>query len=141
MDTDSMSTSRRKSSCRSPAGSKSMPDPFRPEADEDVARLDRLLSQLHVTFIDQVRNRRGNKLADDPALFTGEVWIGQSAVDVGLADGVGHLVPVMKRKFGDKVRFRRLGPKRRLIPRIGITLAQDALSAIEERAAWARFGL
>ncbi|EIE51540.1 S49 family peptidase [Citreicella sp. 357] len=121
--------------------SKSMLDPFRPESDEDVARLDRLLTQLHGTFIDQVRRRRGDRLADDPSLFTGEVWIGKAAVDVGLADGVGHLVPVMKRKFGDKVRFRRVEQRRRLIPRLGIALTQDALGAIEERAAWARFGL
>jgi signal peptide peptidase SppA len=121
--------------------SKSMLDPFRPESEEDVARLDRLLGQLHETFIQQIRSRRGDKLADDPDLFTGEVWIGKTACDVGLADGVGHLVPVMKQRFGDKVRFRRYEQKRRLFPRLGATLAQDALGAVEERAAFARFGL
>lgn len=121
--------------------SKSMMDPFRPESEEDVARLDRLLGQLHETFIAQVKARRGEKLADDPELFTGEVWIGQKACEVGLADGVGHLVPVMKARFGDKVRFRRYEQKKRLFPRIGMSLAQDAMDTIEERAAYARFGL
>ncbi|MBU2959519.1 S49 family peptidase [Citreicella sp. C3M06] len=121
--------------------SKSMLDPFRPERPEDVARLNRLLGHLHETFKAQVRSRRSDKLAEEPALFTGEVWIGQSAVDVGLADRVGHLVPVMKETFGDKVRFRRLEQKRRLLPMLGLQIAEDALSALDERAAWARFGL
>jgi len=121
--------------------SKSMLDPFRPENEEDVARLNRLLGQLHDTFIAQIKDRRGAKLADDPDLFTGEVWIGKAACEVGLADGIGHLVPVMKDRFGDKVRFRRYEQKRRLLPRLGATLAQDALATIDERAAFARFGL
>ncbi|WP_146586436.1 S49 family peptidase [Puniceibacterium confluentis] len=121
--------------------SKSMNDPFRPETEEDVARLDRLLSQLHENFIGHVQSRRGDKLAQDPDLFTGEVWIGQSAVRVGLADGIGHLVPVMKARFGDKVKFRRYEMKRSLFRRFGANLAMDALAGVEERAQYARFGL
>ncbi|MDA7425761.1 S49 family peptidase [Thalassococcus lentus] len=121
--------------------SKSMMDPFSPEKEEDVARLNRLLGQLHETFIGQVKTQRGEKLAQDPDLFTGEVWIGSSAVDVGLADGIGHLVPTMKSRFGDKVQFRRLDQKRPLLPRIGVQAVQGALGEIEERAQFARFGL
>ena len=121
--------------------SKSMLDPFRPETEEDVARLDRLLGQLHDTFIAQVKARRGGKLAANPDLFTGEVWIGQAAVDQGLADGVGHMEPEMKRRFGDKVKFRRYAQKKPLLPRFGLRLVQGALGEIEERAEFARFGL
>lgn len=121
--------------------SKSMLDPFRPESEEDVARLNRLLGQLHETFINQVRARRGAKLAENPDLFTGEIWVGQSAVDVGLADGIGHLVPVMKDRFGDKVKFRRHEFRRPFLGRFGARVAEDALSAIEERAEFARYGL
>ncbi|MDJ0822548.1 MAG: S49 family peptidase [Paracoccaceae bacterium] len=121
--------------------SKSMMDPFKPEKEEDVARLNRLLGQLHETFIGHIRDRRGDKLADDPDLFTGEVWIGQSAVDVGLADGIGHLAPTMKERFGDKVKFRRYEQRRPLLPRLGAQMASDALVQIEERAEYARFGL
>lgn len=121
--------------------SKSMLDPFRPENEDDVARLNKLLGQLHEQFIAQVRERRGEKLADNPDLFTGEVWIGQSAVDQGLADGIGHLVPTMKDRFGDKVKFRRLEQKKPLLPRLGIQAVRGALSEVEERAEFARFGL
>lgn len=121
--------------------SKSMLDPFRPENEEDVARLNRLLGQLHETFIQQIKSRRGARLAENPDLFTGEIWVGQNAVDVGLADGIGHLVPVMKDRFGDKVKFRRYEQRRPLLSRFGATLTHDALAAIEERAEFARYGL
>lgn len=121
--------------------SKSMLDPFKPENEEDVARLNRLLGQLHEQFIGHVRDRRGEKLADNPDLFTGEVWIGQSAIEVGLADEIGHLVPVMKDRFGDKVQFRRFEQRRPLLPRLGVQAMQGAMSEIEERALFARFGL
>ncbi|MGY9049730.1 multidrug transporter [Puniceibacterium antarcticum] len=121
--------------------SKSMNDPFKPETEEDVARLDRLLSQLHENFIAQIKLHRGDKLTDDPDLFTGEVWVGRGAVQVGLADGIGHMVPVMKARFGEKVKFRRYDAKRSLFQRFGASLAQDTLGGIEERAQFARFGL
>ncbi len=121
--------------------SKSMLDPFRPESEEDVARLNTLLGQLHDTFINQIKTSRGEKLADNPDLFTGEIWVGQAAVDVGLADAVGHLVPTMKERFGDKVKFRRYEQRRPFLARFGAQLTSDALTAIEERAEFARYGL
>lgn len=121
--------------------SKSMMDPFRPEKPEDVARLDAWLVQLHDVFAAHVRTRRGSRLADHPDLFTGEIWIGERAVNVGLADGIGHLVPVLKARFGDKVRFRRFAQRRPFLSRFGLSLLEDATGHLEERAAFARFGL
>jgi signal peptide peptidase SppA len=121
--------------------SKSLLDPFQPQKPADVKRLKGWLEELHDFFISHVKSRRGEKLADNPDLFTGEVWIGQKSVEVGLADAVGHLVPVMQERFGKKVRFRRYGPRRALIQRFGSTLVNDAVAAVDERAAYARFGL
>lgn len=121
--------------------SKSMLDPFLPEKEEDTARLHRLLGQLHENFIAHVQERRAGKLAEDPDLFTGEVWLGQSAIDVGLIDGIGHLVPQMKERFGKKVRFRRFAVRKPLFPRIGAHMAGGVLAEIEERTEFARFGL
>jgi serine protease SohB len=118
-----------------------MLDPFRPENEEDVARLNRLLEQLHAQFIAHVQSRRGDKLADNPDLFTGEIWLGQAAIDVGLSDGIGHLVPLMKDRYGDKVQFKRFAQKRPLFPRFGAQMAQGVMSEIEERADFARFGV
>ncbi|MGR3484209.1 MAG: S49 family peptidase [Paracoccaceae bacterium] len=124
--------------------SKSMMDPFRPEKPEDVARLERLLGQIHQTFIAHVRDRRGAKLADDPELFTGEIWVGRAAVEVGLADHVGHMGAVLRERYGDKLRLRTFAKRRPLLPRLGMDAGAvlDGLgAAADERALWARYGL
>jgi serine protease SohB len=69
------------------------------------------------------------------------VFIGQKGLDQGLVDGIGHLVPVMKSRFGDKVTFRRYGQKRGLLSRFGARMVNDAIASVEDRAAFARFGL
>lgn len=121
--------------------SKSMLDPFKKENPADVKRLRGWLEDLHTIFIDYVKSQRGDKLADNPDLFTGEVFIGQKGVDQGLVDGLDHLVPHLKARFGDKVRFRKFGQKKSILQRFGASMAADAISSIEDRAAFARYGL
>ncbi|MCO4842473.1 MAG: S49 family peptidase [Yoonia sp.] len=121
--------------------SKSMLDPFKKENPADVKRLKGWLENIHENFISYVKTRRGSKLSNSPDLFTGEVFIGQQGVDQGLVDGVGHLAPVMKARFGDKVKFKRYGQKRGLLSRFGAKVIDDAVAVVEDRAAFARFGL
>jgi signal peptide peptidase SppA len=121
--------------------SKSTLDPFLPEKKEDVARLKDLLGQMHETFIAQVKSRRGDRLAQNEDLFTGQFWLGARAVELGLVDGIGHIVPKLKELYGENVRFARYGRKRSLFQRFGAQLAGDAIGMIEERAEYARFGL
>lgn len=122
--------------------SKSMLDPFRPEKPEDIEKLKVWQSQIHQVFIDHVKSARGEKFTlEDDDLFTGDIWIGAKAVETGLADGLGHVVPKMKEVFGDKVKFQVYGPKRGLLSRFGARMADDALSLVEERALYARYGL
>lgn len=124
--------------------SKSFLDPFRPEQEDDIARLRAIQDQLHETFIDLVKDRRGAKLAENDDLFTGAVWLGSNAVDQGLADGVGHLVPTMKDRFGDKTRFVVHGARRGLLKRFGLdagAVTGAVASHLEERSLWARYGL
>src|SRR6266567_860971 len=60
-------------------------DPFRPEREEDVAWLADLQGELHEQFVSWVRERRGEKLSGDAAdLFSGEVWTGPKALELGL---------------------------------------------------------
>lgn len=121
--------------------SKSLGDPFRPEKDEDIARIKRLQEHIHAGFIDHVKTRRGDRLNGDIELFDGSIWVGDEAMETGLIDGVGHLVPKMKEVFGDKVRFRVHALKRPFFGRFGLNLAGQALAEIEDRAAFARYGL
>ena len=126
--------------------SKSQMDPFRPESPEDVARLRGILDDIHQAFITHVKDRRGPRLDQTRDLFQGEFWAGRRAVELGLADGVAHLVPKMKELYGDKTRFLRHGQKRGLMARFGLGAASEhlvgaALDAAGERALWARIGL
>ena len=121
--------------------SKSMLDPFRPEKPEDIERLDRWLTQLHAIFIDYVKSRRSDKLADNPDLFTGEIFIGENARVEGLIDGIDHLLPYMKKRSGEETTFRRFGPKKSIFQRFGMKVVDHALGVVEDRAAFARFGL
>lgn len=121
--------------------SKSMLDPFRPENPEDVARLKTLLEDIHVNFKDHIASRRAGKLPEDMDLFTGEIWLAQRATELGLIDGIGHILPMMQDRYGKKVQFRRYGAKRGLLSRFGAQIVGDAVQGIEERAAYARFGL
>jgi serine protease SohB len=120
---------------------KSMLDPFRPERPEDVERLTSIQAQIHDSFIAHVKARRGARLAQDADLFSGEFWVGQRAVDLGLADGIAHAAPKLKELYGDKVRFNRFGPKRGFLSRVGVHVAGEIAGQIEDRALWARFGL
>lgn len=121
--------------------SKSMLDPFQPENPEDVARLKTVLEDIHTNFIEHVKSRRGDKLPEGRDLFTGEIWLARAALELGLIDGIGHLKPVLQERYGEKVQLRRYGVKRGFLSRFGMQLASDAVQGIEERAAYARFGL
>ena len=121
--------------------SKSMLDPFRPEKPGDVERLRAVLEQLHETFKAQIRARRGDRLSGERDLFTGDIWVGQAAVDMGLADGIAHLVPKMKELHGPKTRFVPLAPRRPILRRLGMSVLADAADLVEERALLARYGL
>jgi signal peptide peptidase SppA len=120
---------------------KSFADPFLPQKEEDVERLKALQVPLHETFINHVKSRRRTRLKDDADLFNADIWVGQGAVDVGLADGVAHLVPKLKALYGDKVRLVPYGQKRSLAQRFGLSLADTVIGGIEDRATWARYGL
>src|SRR5712671_3193958 len=83
---------------------KAMLDPFLPENPDDVARVKALQREIHAIFIALVKQSRSARLkgADD-ALFSGEYWAGESAVSLGLADGIGDLRSTLRARYGEKV--------------------------------------
>jgi serine protease SohB len=128
---------------------KSLLDPFGPEKEDDVARLRALQDELHGNFKAWVRARRGVKLkADDTTLFEGEFWTGTKARELGLIDALGDARADLRRRFGDKVRYRGFalqggGMLRRWLGLANVErdYAGEALEALEARASYARFGL
>jgi len=120
--------------------SKSLADPFLPAKPEDVERLRALSAPVHAAFIAHVKARRGARLAEAD-LFNADIWVGAEAADLGLVDGVAHLVPKMQALYGDKARLIPMGQKKGLLSRFGLNLAEDVMLAAEEQALWARYGL
>ena len=119
---------------------KSLADPFKAEKPADVKRLKALQKVIHQNFINHVTARRGDKLAKEN-LFTGEIWVGADAIDKGLIDGVGHVVPTMKNIFGEKTKFSVHTKKKSFLSRFGLSMANGVMSSVEDRAAWAKFGM
>lgn len=69
-------------------------------------RLRYVMDDLHDTFKAVVRSRRGDRLrVPESELFTGRVYSGKQAAEVGLVDGLGSLRQVMKERFGNRARF------------------------------------
>jgi signal peptide peptidase SppA len=136
---------------------KAMLDPFLPENPDDVARLKSIQREIHAIFIDLVKKSRGTRLkgADD-LLFTGEYWAGDTAVSLGLADGIGDLRSTLRARFGDKVSTPVIAPASGMLsgllgrraPGAGSLdvansvagLPDELISALETRAIWSRFG-
>jgi serine protease SohB len=121
--------------------SKSLADPFLPQKPEDVERLKALQGPIHQAFIDHVKHARGKRLKEDADLFNADIWVGRQSVDLGLTDGIAHTIPKLKALYGDKVKPVPLGRKRSLFQRLGLSLADETLGAVEDRALWARYGL
>ena len=104
-------------------------------------RLKAIQQPIHDAFIQHVKDRRGARLSAAEDLFNADVFVGQRAVDVGLADGLAHPVPKLKALYGDKVRLVPLGIRRGLFQRLGLAAVDTVVNSVEERALWGRYGL
>jgi protease-4 len=79
------------------AGSnKGMMDPFSKENPQQVEMIKGMLDEIHQQFIAVVKAGRGDRLKDNPELFTGRVWSGEQAIKIGLADGYGTVDSVAR---------------------------------------------
>ena len=126
---------------------KGMLDPFQDEKSEDVDRLHELHEDIFENFKTHVRDRRGDRLkAAEDTLFTGDIWTGNQALEVGLIDGLAEMRSEMRRRYGDKVKFQRAEVRRGLLSRLrggGMSAIDPAelVSALDDWALWKRYGL
>jgi signal peptide peptidase SppA len=129
-------------------------DPFLPEQEDDVAWLRGMQAELHGMFRDWVCARRSGKLATDQQdLFTGEVWTGRRALELGLVDRLGTMRGEIAKRYPD-AEIVAVEGRRPLLARLGLIPAASSLSgrggpesvlavleALEHRAVWSRYGL
>ncbi len=79
---------------------KALTDPFQPEDPVAAAHLRMTVKDIHEQFIGKVKEGRGERLANDPQLFTGLIWTGQQAQGLGLVDGLGSASHVARTVVG-----------------------------------------
>lgn len=79
---------------------KSFLDPFLPMKDADVKHAHNMLDNIHQQFIDTVKAGRGDRLVDDPKLFSGLFWSGEQALPLGLIDGLANSSTVARDIIG-----------------------------------------
>jgi len=64
-------------------------DPFLPEDAGQKAHLQQMLNEVHQHFIDAVKQGRGERLSQQADLFSGLIWTGEKAIELGLVDEFG----------------------------------------------------
>ena len=112
-------------------------DPFLPLKEPQREYAQTMLDDIHQQFIGAVRDGRGPRLKESPDMFSGLVWNGQRAVDLGLADAFGSVDSVARDVFGAE-QLVDFTPKEdfthRLARRFGAETARFALGAIRSGA-------
>ncbi len=105
---------------------KGLLDPFLPVEEAQQAHVQDLLDAIHQEFIDAVREGRGERLKDDPKLFSGLVWTGAQGVELGLVDAIASSGQVARDVIGVE-KVVNFTPRRefwqKLVDRLGTSLA------------------
>ncbi len=83
---------------------KSFLDPFQPQKPDETKFWQGVLDTTHNQFISVVKQGRGDRLKDKehPELFSGLIWSGEQALQLGLIDGLGNASSVARDVVGEK---------------------------------------
>lgn len=81
---------------------KAMMDPFSPVKKQDKQHMQNMLDGIHQQFINVVKEGRGEKLKDDPKLFSGMIWNGDQSINLGLVDALGSSSYVAREVIGEE---------------------------------------
>ncbi|EDP45913.1 S49 family peptidase [Rickettsiella grylli] len=103
-------------------------DPFSPEKLDEKRIAERMLANVHQQFIHAVKQGRGNRLKNNPELFSGLAWTGEEALPLGLIDGFGDLNSLSRELIKNKniVDYTvKPGLLQQLSDRIGAAFAQQ----------------
>jgi len=107
-------------------------DPFSNLDPAHVDHVRKLLGDVHEQFINTVLKKRRDKLSKDPSLFSGLVWTGAQALELGLVDEFGSAGTVAREVIGAE-KIVDFTPRdysvEGLLKRSGVSLLSTVLSA------------
>ncbi len=75
---------------------KGMLDPFLPVDEVQSIHVQTMLNDVHRHFIESVKQGRGDRLKDVPDVFSGLIWSGEKARELGLVDDYGTIDSVAR---------------------------------------------
>lgn len=110
-------------------------DPFSPEKAQEVDFWSSVLENTHQQFIEAVKAGRGDRLADNDKLFSGLVWSGEQALELGLVDGLGSTSWVARQMVGQEelVNYTRgRSPWQDLIDQLGVAVGEGVATQLLE---------
>jgi|TARA_B110000008_G_C16917838_1_gene543441 protease-4 len=108
-------------------------DPFSPENPEEKEFWQGVLKVTHNQFIEQVRLGRGDRLKETPDMFSGLVWSGEQAVEMGLIDGLSSTSQLVRTKFNSEevVNFtRQPDPWESLVQKLGASIGAGLATVV-----------
>jgi len=110
-------------------------DPFSPEKEQEVEFWESVLKTTHQQFIESVRKGRGDRLADDERLFSGLVWSGEQALELGLIDGLGSTAHVARQIVGQEELVdysHRKSPLQDIVDQFGVSMGSGIADYLME---------
>jgi len=107
---------------------KALLDPFLPENETAKAHMQTMLTEIHQQFINAVKEGRGDRLDSSvDGLFSGLVWTGEAAVNIGLVDELANSSYVAREVIGEETIINYTVKEdilERFAERLGSTVAQ-----------------
>ena len=75
-------------------------DPFGPVKPAETKHAQQMLDEIHLQFIETVRQGRGKALKETRDMFSGLFWTGEEAIKLGLVDSLGGTSYVAREVIG-----------------------------------------
>ena len=132
---------------------KSILDSFQKQKLSDVKKLKSIQMEIFKNFKDIVLKSRIKKInKQNKKIFSGSFWTGKEAIKLGLVDGIGDLKTIMEKKFGEKLRYVPIKPKKSFLKGIlsksfyskdlvdTKKIINDMMTYMESRNIWGRYG-
>ena len=132
---------------------KSILDSFQKQKLSDVKKLKSIQMEIFKNFKNIVLKSRIKKInKQNKNIFSGSFWVGKEAIKLGLVDGIGDLKTVMETKFGEKLRYVLIKPKKTFLKSIFSKsfyskdlvdtkkIINHMMTYMESRNIWGRYG-
>ena len=126
---------------------KSFLDPFLKVNKKDEIKLKDLQKKIHQNFINWVSSRRGKKIKekDFKQIFSGSFWLSEEAKSLGLIDGISSESSFFKKKFGEKVKIKKIKQPKSLKQKLGLGIfsssSDELIAKAKEELMFNKYGL